>query len=120
MVGDTRPMDATANKAIIVLRNITILRHRFIAPSQGRALEVGIVLENRYQLRRLRYSTLREPRLIKFKFSERVNDSQAAAPTRCSPLRPMVVKACNDPIMICRYPSGTLGIQQWIVATWSI
>ncbi len=113
-------MDATANKAIIVLRNITILRHRFIAPNQGRALEVGIVLENRYQLRRLRYSTLREPRLIKFKFSERVNDSQAAAPTRCSPLRSMVVKICNDPIMICRYPSGTLGIQQWIVATWSI
>src|ERR1700737_1165181 len=56
MVGDTRPMDATANKAIIVLPNITIPPHRFIAPSQGRALEVGIVLENRYQLRRLRYS----------------------------------------------------------------
>src|SRR5882757_10017650 len=78
IVGDTRPMDATANNAIIVLRNIAILRHRFIAPNQGRALDIGIVLENRYQLRRLRYSTLREPHLIKFKFSERVNDSQAA------------------------------------------
>jgi hypothetical protein len=80
-------MDATANNAIIVLRNIAILRHRFIAPNQGRALDVGIVLENRYQLRRLRYSTLREPRLIKFKFSERVNDSQAA------PLPPLLATA---------------------------
>jgi hypothetical protein len=33
---------------------------------------VAIVLENRYQLRRVRYSTLCEPRLIKFRFSERV------------------------------------------------
>ena len=65
-------MDATANNAITVLRNITILRQRYIAPNQDWALEVGIVLENRYQLRRVRYSTLREPRLIKFKFSERV------------------------------------------------
>src|SRR3954447_27108 len=86
IVGDTRPMDATANNAITVLRNITILRHRFIAPNQDRALEVGIVLENCYQLRRLRYSTLREPRLIKFKFSERVvrggaRRSRSATPT---------------------------------------
>jgi hypothetical protein len=29
MVGDTRPTDATANKAIIILRNITILRPKF-------------------------------------------------------------------------------------------
>src|SRR5712672_3455278 len=72
IVGATRPMDATANNAIAVLRNIAILRHRFIAPNQDRVLEVGIVLENRYQLRRLRCSTLRDPRLIKFKFSQRV------------------------------------------------
>src|SRR5713226_9429826 len=72
IVGETRPMDATANNAITVLRNITILRQRYIAPNQDWALEVGIVLKNRYQLRRVRYSTLREPRLIKFKFSERV------------------------------------------------
>jgi hypothetical protein len=44
---------------------------------------VGIVLENRYQLRRVRYSTLREPRLIKFKFSERVvRRARAARPKR--------------------------------------
>src|SRR3984893_13045781 len=72
IVGETRPMDATANNAITVLRNITILRQRYIAPNHDWALEVGIVLKNRYQLRRVRYSTLREPRLIKFKFSERV------------------------------------------------
>src|SRR5450631_3042278 len=72
IVGETRPMDATANNAITVLRNITILRQRYIAPNQDWALEVGIVLKNRYQLRRVRYSTLREPRLIKLKFSERV------------------------------------------------
>ena len=76
-------MDATANNAITVLRNITILRQRYIAPNQDRALEVGIVLENRYQLRRVRYSTLREPRLIKFKFSERVvRGARAARPKR--------------------------------------
>jgi len=40
-------------------------------------------LENRYQLRRVRYSTLREPRLIKFKFSERViRGVRAARPKR--------------------------------------
>src|SRR5712672_2398316 len=69
IVGETRPMDATANNAITVLRNITILRQRYIAPNQDWALEVGIVLETRYQLRRVRYSTLCEPRLIKFKAS---------------------------------------------------
>src|SRR5229473_2360480 len=72
IVGETRPMDANANNAITVLRNITILRQRYIALNQDWALEVGIVLKNRYQLRRVRYSTLREPRLTKFKFSERV------------------------------------------------
>src|SRR5882757_6825673 len=72
IVGEAMPTDATANNAITVLRNITILRQRYIAPKQDGALELGIVLENRYQLRRVRYSTLREPRLIKFKFSERV------------------------------------------------
>ena len=62
---------------------MTILRQRYIAPNQDRALEVGIVLENRYQLRRVRYSTLREPRLIKFKFSERVvRGARAARPKR--------------------------------------
>src|SRR5258705_11803768 len=71
IVGETRPMDATANNAITVLRNITILRQRYRSQPEL-ALEVGIVLENRYQLRRVRYSTLSEPRLIKFKFSERV------------------------------------------------
>jgi hypothetical protein len=65
-------MDATANNAITVLRNMTILRQRYFAPNQDRAFDVGIISENRYQLRRVRYSTLREPRLIKFKFSERV------------------------------------------------
>ena len=69
IVGETRPMDATANNAITVLRNITILR-RGIVPTKDCALEVGIVLENCYQLRRVRYSNLREPRLVKFKFSE--------------------------------------------------
>jgi hypothetical protein len=62
---------------------MTILRQRYIAPNQDRALEVGIVLENRYRLRRVRYSTLREPRLIKFKFSERVvRGARAARPKR--------------------------------------
>src|SRR4030081_3459666 len=89
IVGDTRPIDATANNAIIVLRNITILRHRFIAPNQDLALEVGIVLENRYQLRRLRYSTLREPRLTKFKFSERVVRGARAARPQRAPLLQM-------------------------------
>jgi hypothetical protein len=65
-------MDATANNAITVLRNMTILRQRYFAPNQDRAFDMGIILENRYQLRRVRYSTLREPRLIKFKLSERV------------------------------------------------
>jgi hypothetical protein len=35
-------------------------------------LQVAIVLENRYRLRQHCYSTLREPSLIKFKFSEQV------------------------------------------------
>ena len=40
-----------------------------------------MILENRYQLRRIRYSTLREPRLIKIKFSERViRRARAARP----------------------------------------
>src|SRR5882762_9991797 len=81
IVGDTKPMDATANNATTVLRNITILRHRFITPNQDRALEVGIVLENRYQLRRLRYSTLREPHLIELKFSES-RDARGTAEAR--------------------------------------
>src|SRR5882724_7916106 len=72
IVGETRPMDATANNAITVLRNITHSPSEISLPTKDCALEVGIVLENRYQLRRVRYSTLREPRLIKFKFSERV------------------------------------------------
>jgi len=58
-------MDATANNAITVLRSMTILRQRYIAPNLDRALEVGIILENRYQLRRVPDSTLREPRLIR-------------------------------------------------------
>ncbi|HWO27602.1 MAG TPA: hypothetical protein VNO32_02270, partial [Candidatus Acidoferrum sp.] len=68
IVGETRPMDATANNAITVLRNITILRQRYIAPNQDWALEVGIVLENSTS------PLLNSPRatLIKFKFSERV------------------------------------------------
>jgi hypothetical protein len=46
-------------------------------------MEMGIVLENRYPLRRVRYSTLREPRLIKFKFIERVvRGARAARPKR--------------------------------------
>src|SRR6267154_2324431 len=72
IVGETRPIDATANNAITVLRNMTILRQRYFAPNQDRAFDVGIVLENRYPLRRVSCSTLREPRLIKLEFSERV------------------------------------------------
>src|SRR5882757_7989137 len=72
IVGETRPMDATANNAITVLRKMTILRQRYFAPKQDRAFDVGIILETRYQIRRVRYSTVREPRLIKFKFSEGV------------------------------------------------
>lgn len=49
-----------------------IARDGLTAGRANCALKVGIVLENRYQLRRVGYSTLREPRLIKFKFSERV------------------------------------------------
>src|SRR6266481_5916991 len=100
IVGETRPMDATANNAITVLRNITILRQRYIAPNQDWALEVGIVLENRYQLRRVRYSTLREPRLIKFKFSKRVvRRARAARPkraptVRCSLISNLVANSC--------------------------
>ena len=76
-------MDSTANNAITVLRNMTILRQRYLAPNQDRALEMEIILENRYQLRRFHYSTLREPRLIKFKFSERVvRGARAARPKR--------------------------------------
>ena len=52
IVGETRPMDATANNAITVLRNITILRQRYIAPNPDRVSEVGMISENRYQLRR--------------------------------------------------------------------
>ena len=33
IVGETRPMDATANNAITVLFNITILRQRYITPN---------------------------------------------------------------------------------------
>jgi len=92
-------MDATANNAITVLLNITILRQRYIAPNQDRTLEVGIVLENRYQLRRVRYSTLREPRLIKFKFSERVVRGARAAEARahccrCSLIWNLVANIC--------------------------
>jgi hypothetical protein len=36
-------MDATANNAIAVLRNMTILRQRCTAPNQDWALDVGIV-----------------------------------------------------------------------------
>ena len=38
--------------------------------------------------------------------NERRN-GQAAASTRCSPLRCMVFKISNDSIVICRYPSDT-------------
>src|SRR5258705_4668459 len=89
IVGETRPMDATANNAIIVLRNMTILRQRYFAPNQDRAFEVGIILENRYELRRVSYSTLREPRLIKLKFSERVVRGARAARPKCVPLLQM-------------------------------
>src|SRR5216684_7131834 len=56
-----------------------IARDVLTAGGAKSALEVEIVLENRYQLRRVRYSTLREPRLIKFKFSERVVRGAPAA-----------------------------------------
>jgi hypothetical protein len=60
-----------------------IARDGLTAGGANSALEVGIVLENRYQLRRVRYSTLREPRLIKFKFSEQViRGARAARPKR--------------------------------------
>jgi hypothetical protein len=76
-------MDATANNAITVLRNMTILRQRYFAPNQDRAFDMGIVLENRYPLRRVSCSTLREPRLIKLEFSERVvRGARAARPKR--------------------------------------
>ena len=93
-------MDATASNAITVLRNITILRQRYIAPNQDWVLEVGIILENRYQLRRVSYSTLREPRLIKIKFSERVvRGAHAARPKRahcciCSLIWNFVASSC--------------------------
>jgi hypothetical protein len=59
------------------------LRRRYIAPNQDCVLDVGLILENRYQRRRVRYSTLREPRLIKIKFSERVvRGARAARPKR--------------------------------------
>src|SRR5882724_6206336 len=47
IVGETRPTDATANNAITVLRNMTILRQRYFAPNQDRTFDVGITLENR-------------------------------------------------------------------------
>src|ERR1700747_3265083 len=59
IVGAARPTDATANNAIIVLRNIAILRQRY--RSQPRhASHVAIAREKRYWLRHHRYSTLRE------------------------------------------------------------
>jgi hypothetical protein len=84
-------MDATANNAITVLRNMTILHQRYFAPNQDRAFDVGIILENRYQLRRVRYSTLREPRLIKFKFSERVVRVAARRRRSARPLLQMLL-----------------------------
>jgi|tagenome__1003787_1003787.scaffolds.fasta_scaffold20986737_7 hypothetical protein len=93
-------MDATANNAITVLRNMTILRRRYFAPKQDRAFDVGIILENRYQLRRVRYSTLSEPRLIKFKFSEGVvRGARGAAEARahgcrCSLIWNFVANIC--------------------------
>src|SRR6266852_325278 len=41
IVGETKPMDATANNAITVLHNITILRQRYIAPNQDWAFGGG-------------------------------------------------------------------------------
>src|SRR5258708_11679358 len=71
IVGAARPTDATANNAIIVLRNIIILRQRF--RSQPRhASQVVIVADKRYWLRHHHCSTLRESGLIKFKFRERI------------------------------------------------
>jgi hypothetical protein len=78
-----------------------IARDGLTAGGANSALEVGIVLENRYQLRRVRYSTLREPRLIKFKFSERVvRGARAARPKRaptvcrCSLIWNLVANSC--------------------------
>jgi hypothetical protein len=50
-------------------------------------------------------------------------NGQAAASTRCSPLRSMVFKISNDSIMIdfsVIQATPRLRIQQWIVATWPI
>src|ERR1700751_3090907 len=59
IAGAARPTDATANNAIIVLRNIAILRQRY--RSQPRHVwHVAIAPEKRYWLRHHRYSTLRE------------------------------------------------------------
>src|SRR6266700_6440753 len=61
IVGAARPTDATANNAITVLRNITILRLRY--RSQPRhVLQLAIVSENRYRPPRHHISTLRESR----------------------------------------------------------
>jgi hypothetical protein len=79
---------------------MTILHQRYFAPNQDRAFDVGIILENRYQLRRVRYSTLREPRLIKFKFSEQViRGARTARPKRahrcrCSLIWNFVANIC--------------------------
>src|SRR5882724_13441821 len=59
IVGETRPMDATADNAIIVLRNIAKLR-----PSHGsqprHCADLSSAVENRYWAQRARRSPLRE------------------------------------------------------------
>src|ERR1700716_3132476 len=68
IVGETRPMDATASNAIIVLRNITI------HPPYKRSLPARLHsggrngFRNRHGARRTHRSTLRERAPIKFVF----------------------------------------------------
>jgi hypothetical protein len=47
MVGAARPTDATANNAIIVLRNIAILRQRYRSQPRHES-QVAIAPEKRY------------------------------------------------------------------------
>src|SRR3978361_856212 len=69
IVGETRPIDATANNAIIVLRNIIIYPPSKIPLPTRLRFRGRNGFRCRYGTRRIRRSTLRERSAIKFIFS---------------------------------------------------
>jgi hypothetical protein len=70
----------SAGYATVEPATAAAVRYRF---QPRRSLQVAIVLRNCHQLRRSRYSILREPRLIEFKFGERVAGAARSGRFHC-------------------------------------